>query len=62
MAQQGHHGLDTTNTKQLLLGLAPTANVTRATRVSLAPAYDTCAKSAHWHKAKMRMHIPSFNV
>ena len=49
-AQQGHRGSDTTNTKQLLLGL-PTANVTRAKRASPAPAHDAHAlargKDAH---------------
>jgi len=42
-AQHDHPGLDITNIKQLLLGLMPTANVTRATRASLAPAYDVRA-------------------
>jgi len=42
-AQQGHCGLDIVNTKQLLLGLAPTANITRAMRASLALAYDVHA-------------------
>ena len=37
MAWRGHRGLDTTGTKQLLLD--PTANVTRATCASPAPAY-----------------------
>ena len=44
MAWRGHHGLDTTNTKQLILVLGrPTANITRATRTSSVPAYDARA-------------------
>jgi len=49
-ARRGYGGLNTTNTKQLLLGW-PTANVTSATRASPAPTYDARAlargKDAH---------------
>ena len=44
--RRGHRSLDTTNTKQFLLG-RPTANVTRATRASPAPTYDARALSVH---------------
>ena len=39
MVQQGNRGLDTANTAYP----RPTANLTRATRTSLAPTYDACA-------------------
>ena len=55
MVQQGNRGLDTANTAYP----RPTANLTRATRTSLAPTYDACAQSAHWSEAKMCMRIPS---
>ena len=40
----------------------PTANLTRATRASPAPAFDARASSAHWHEAKMHMRIPSIFI
>ena len=57
MAQWGHHSLDTTNTKQLLLAYSK-RNTCHA-RLTCTRIYDAHAYSAHWREAKMRMRIPS---